>query len=267
LIDLLHINELVILNVFQPSKTDQTLEKRMSKLRRSLRIQTKSYKEKNKIIIKKKIKRRRKSKKKKRLNETPRPLGEYTEWLEDLLDNESWKNYYLYGGSDEIEPCKRIQKYKSYNNRIPDYNGSGRIEAYQARYMAQYKTIPSKYQKISHFCANPENKKKTLCIEISHMDIEPTWKNNGRKTCHCLIRKYERAERQFGNTPDGPLFANDVPIKYYNDLLRKKGMRRSKRKEIKGNNNNYSCPHGPNHCFINYTKWKIDDDDDESESK
>lgn len=227
----------------------------MSKLRKSVRIQTKSYKERNKNVIKKKMKQQRKSKKRqrKRLNKTPRDLGEYSEWLEDLLNNQSWKNYYKYGGSDTIEPCKRLKKYKSYNNRIPDYNGSGRIEAYQAKYMMENNTIPSKYQKISHFCANPENKKKTLCIESSHMDIEPTLKNNGRKTCHCLIRKCERAERLNGNTPNGPLFANDVPIKYFNDLLKKKGLTRDTSKDT--NDTTYSCPHGPNYCFINYMKW------------
>ena len=192
--------------------------------------------------------------KKKKLNEKTRELGDYKEYLLHLLDEQQWKHYFKYGGSDTIESCKRITKYKNYHNRIPDYNSNSNIEAYQATYMVHHDIIPSKYQRISHFCANPENKKKTLCIEITHMDIESTRRNNGRKTCHCIIRKYERSQRPFGNTPDGPLYANDVPIRFYNDLLKKKGIRRSKR--LMKTTGLYSCPHGPNYCFINYMKWE-----------
>ena len=213
--------------------------KRMSKRLRSIKCN------------KKRVKKRKRSKRKK-LNETPRPLGDYKEHLLDLLDEQQWKHYHKYGGSDEIEPCKRLKKWKTYNNRIPDYNGGENIEAYQASFIVYKGIIPSKYQKISHFCANPKNTKQTLCIEVSHMDIEPTATNNGRKTCHCLIRKYEVSERWRGNTPDGPIYASDVPISFYNDLLEKKGIRRSKR--LIKTTGNYTCPHGPNHCFINYTK-------------
>lgn len=226
----------------------------------SQRIRTREYKLRNKIVKKIKKRKKRSKSKKSKLNERRRDLEDYPdekEYLEQKLNEEQWRHYYQYGGTDEIQSCKRIKKHQTYNNPIQDYNGNSNIEAYQAKYIVENDIIPSKYEKISHFCANPLNTKKTLCIESTHMDIEPIWMNNGRRTCHCLIRKYERSQRWNGNTPDGPLFANDVPISFYNELLKKKGIKRSS-KEIQ-KTGCYSCPHGPNHCFINYTKWGDDD--------
>ena len=188
-----------------------------------------------------------------------RRLDKYElKYFSNLLYETPWKWHYEYGGGarhdtrEIIQSCKRICcAKKSRENVLQDY-GAPTLKCYQVSYLYHYKHIPD--NDICHTCANPVNKKETLCMEPTHMITANHSENMKRKICHGLIRKYWNAELRFNRlTPDGPLFVNQVPIKYeWERRSHQRGfIMPSPQERYRRRNEKCVCNHHPN-CFINF---------------
>lgn len=125
----------------------------------------------------------------------------------DKRFDELLKTVHKYGEANdynyevEIKPCLRVRKIKQY--RVNGY----KCRSYTVGFMKEYGYHPNESDgdsdtdsddvsnsdeklEISHECANPRNKKQSLCIEGSHMILETHDKNQKRRICHNYIRKY-----------------------------------------------------------------------------
>ena len=178
--------------------------------------------------------------------------------LRAFLKEKPWKDFYKYGGGRGIKPCKRITRtYYKPDNPLNNHFGAT-LKAYQASYMYETNSIPSENEKISHSCANPENLKETLCIEITHMELESQQINMERRRHHYIIREYEKKNRYKGKREKGPLFITEIPIEFLCKHLERIGKKSEitvDMEVIRRQNGNCTCDHNPT-CFINYKRDK-----------
>ena len=124
--------------------------------------------------------------------------------------NKLLKTVHKYGGSEDevIEPCLRVRKIKQYSI------GGHKCRSYTVGFIKHHGYHPNEIideetevpLEISHKCANPRNKKQSLCIEGTHMKLETHEANQTRTICHNYIRKYwEKHKNNDSCITTGPL--------------------------------------------------------------
>ena len=150
--------------------------------------------------------------------------------------------YGYYGSTDNnIRPCIRVKDATKIHEVISMW-----YPAYKVSYIHNKGYFPNKplrelreKKEISHICGNAENTEISLCIEITHMNLETHKYNISRIKCHDFIRKQVPKYRHYTQV-------KTLGTIYVNKLARQ--INKVKKFNIKKR-----CSHTPK-CFINYGK-------------
>ena len=156
--------------------------------------------------------------------------------------NKLRNNVHQYESSNtHIQPCLRIKDPIKVYEAVSDW-----YPAYKISFIHHKGYWPNKpiresraIKEISHICGNAENSEVSLCIEISHMNLETHNYNIGRRSCHSFIRKYVPKYRHYESVQTrGTIYVNKLAIQI--NKLKKINLKKR-------------CTHIPK-CFINYGK-------------
>ena len=148
-------------------------------------------------------------------------------------------NVHEYGKSND--PCLRVKHPNDTFQHTINENEVVRLYTYSVGYIYAHRVYPHKYNddvQISHYCGNPVNRKRSLCIQGTHMTLESRTDNIARKKCHNYIRKFAN---RYKKIKSNSFTKGKINVQDINDMLNE-------------SEKYHECHCSTKHCFISYGK-------------